>query len=594
MRNLDLAVIGNCNVGALVDPLARIVWMCLPSFDGDPVFCSLLNDQGGAGRGFFDIELLDFAWSDQAYRRNSAVIDTTLCDSHGGAVEVTDFAPRFKQFGRVFRPMSLVRSVRAVAGTPRIRIRLRPTYGHGAHRPEVTRGSNHVRYVMADQTLRLTTNAPIAYVMEETPFILDGPLTMVLSQDESLDRSVEDVSREFRERTDDYWREWCRYLALPFEWQDAVIRAAITLKLSNYEETGAIVAAMTTSIPEAPGSGRNWDYRYCWLRDSYFVVHALNRLGVTRTMEGYLDYITNIVAGTRDGHLQPVYGITQRSNLGERTAGTLAGYRGMGPVRIGNEAYRQTQNDGYGSVVLACAQSFFDSRLTRPGGASLFERLEHLGAQAVRLWNQPDAGLWELRTRERVHTYSSVMCWAACDRLARIAKHLGLGDRAAHWQKHAKTIHAGILKQAWNEAQGTFVESFGGEHLDASALLMASLGFVSPRGKRFQSTLAAIEKRLLRGRHLFRYEAADDFGLPETSFVVCTFWYIDALAAVGRKEEARDLFCDMLAARNGAGLLSEDIDLKSGELWGNFPQTYSMVGLINAAMRLSNSWEEAF
>jgi GH15 family glucan-1,4-alpha-glucosidase len=597
MSDLNLAMIGNCNIAALLDSQARVVWLCLPRFDGDPVFCSLLNDsagEGSDGKGFYDVELLDFAWSEQSYRRNSAVLVTTLCDVKGGAIEITDFAPRFKQFGRVFRPMTIVRQIRPVAGKPRIRIRLRPTFSYGAQQPERTRGSNHIRYVLPDNTLRLTTNAPISYIMDEVPFVLETPVTLILGPDESLTQPPERMGGEFHEQTDDYWREWCRYLALPVEWQEAVIRAAITLKLSSFEESGAIIAALTTSVPEAPGSNRNWDYRFCWLRDSYFVVHVLNRLGVTRTMEGYLGYITNLVAGAEGGYLQPVYGITQESTIAERTVANLAGYRGMAPVRAGNQAYSQVQNDGYGSVILACTQAFFDQRLSRRGDVSLFDRLESLGDQAVRRWNQPDAGMWELRTRERVHTYSSMMCWAGCDRLAKIAQQLHLPERDSYWRGHAEMIRAAVLEQAWNADLDSFVESFGGEHLDASLLQMADLGFLPALDPRFLGTLRKIEERLRRGPHLFRYEAPDDFGTPETSFIVCTFWYIDALVAVGRREEARELFENMLRARNSHGLLSEDLDPATGELWGNFPQTYSMVGLINSAMRLSKSWEEAF
>jgi GH15 family glucan-1,4-alpha-glucosidase len=594
MSSLDLAVIGNCNVGALLDSRARVVWYCLPRLDGDPVFCSLLNDHRDGESGFYDVELQGFAWSEQRYRKNSAVITTTLCDENGGAVEVTDFAPRFKQFGRVFRPMVLLRTIRPVSGSPRIRIRLRPAYGYGAHRPQTTRGSNHIRYVMDDIVMRLTTDAPVSYILDEVPFVLETPLTLLLGPDESLELPVAETGRQFFENTDMYWREWSRYLSIPFDWQDAVIRAAITLKLSSFEESGAVIAAMTTSIPEAPNSDRNWDYRYCWLRDSYFVVHALNRLGATRTMESYLGYITNIVAGAESGYLQPVYGITQESRLSEREIDSLAGYRGMGPVRVGNGAYDQVQNDGYGSVVLACTQAFFDRRLVRSGEASLFERLERLGDHALKRWDQPDAGLWELRTRERVHTYSSVLCWAACDRLAKIAGQLRLPERQAFWRDHADKIRGAVLEKAWNQDLDSFVDSFGGEHADASLLLMPSLGFLPAADPRFQSTLGLIEERLKRGRHLFRYAAPDDFGVPETSFNVCTFWYIDALDAVGRGEEARELFEHMLSSRNDLGLLSEDLDPETGELWGNFPQTYSMVGLINSAMRLSKSWEEAF
>lgn len=566
----------------------------MPRFDGDPVFCSLLDGHSNLEQGFYDIELEDFAWAEQAYEDNTAIVKTTLHDESGAAVEITDFAPRFKQFGRTFRPTMLVRHIRPRAGQPRIRIRLRPTYEYGANVPETTRGSNHVRYVIPDLTLRLTTDAPITYVAEEVPFILERPFTLVLGPDETLHEPPEKAGRSFYEQTDDYWREWCRYLSLPFEWQDAVIRAAITLKLCNYEETGGVIAAMTTSIPEAPNSSRNWDYRYCWLRDAYFVVQALNRLGVTRTMEGYLGYILNIVTGTENEELQPVFGLALEDMLDEREVDVLSGYQGMGPVRVGNDAYKQVQNDGYGSVVLACAQSFFDRRLVRIGDVTLFKRLEHLGETAVKRWDQPDAGLWELRGRQSVHTFSSVMCWVACDRLAKIALQLGLTERAPYWGAQAERIRDEIAARAWNSELGSFVASFGGHDVDASLLLLWEFGFLPNNDPRLESTLKVIEERLRRGPYLFRYHEPDDIGRPETSFNICTFWYIDVLAKIGRTDEARELFENMLTCRNRMGLLSEDIDVETKQLWGNFPQTYSMVGLINSALRLSQPWEEAF
>ncbi|HEX7776796.1 MAG TPA: glycoside hydrolase family 15 protein [Parvibaculum sp.] len=592
MSSLELAVVGNCNFGALVDARGRIVWSCLPRFDGDPAFCSLL-DGDEPEQGFFDIELLDFARSSQTYRRNSAILVTHLVDKHGGAVEITDFAPRFKHYGRIFRPTTLVRRVRPVAGAPRIRIRMRPRFHYGAEAPLVISGSNHIRYASPEQTLRLTTDAPVSYIVEEIPLILREEMSFFLGPDESLAASVSELAREYDERTDDYWREWTRYLALPLEWQDAVIRAAITLKLCSYEESGAVIAAMTTSVPEAAHSGRTWDYRFCWLRDAYLVVHALNRLGVSQTMEGYLGFIENVVANVADGYLQPVFNIMQGADLDERIVASLAGYRGMGPVRVGNAAYKQVQNDGYGSVILACTQTYFDQRLTRQGDRALFERLERLGEQAAQRWDVEDAGLWELRTVKRTHTYSSVLCWAACDRLARIAERLALEDRARLWRERADHIHDGIVERCWNEDLKSFVAWFDGDDVDASLLQLQQIGFISASDPRFVSTVALVEKRLRRGDYLFRYAMPDDFGVPETAFTVCTFWYIDALAAIGRVEEARSLFENILARRNGVGLLSEDVDVATGELWGNFPQTYSMVGLIRCALQLSRPWESA-
>jgi GH15 family glucan-1,4-alpha-glucosidase len=594
VSSLDLALIGNCSFGALLDPRGRIVWSCLPGFDDDPVFCALLQNHDEPRSGFYDIELIGCARAEQNYRRNSAVLVTTLTAEDGAQIEITDFAPRFKQYERTFRPTTLVRHVRPRAGNPRIRVRLRPVCDYGANKPEITRGSNHIRYVMPDMTLRLTANVPLTYILEETAFNLDEPKTLILGPDESLVQPVGATGRDFYEKTNHYWNEWCRYLALPFEWQEAVIRAAITLKLCHFEESGAIIAAMTTSIPEAATSGRNWDYRFCWLRDSYFVVHALNRLGATRPLEGYLSYISNIVATAVDGRLQPVFGISLQHTLDEREVDTLDGYRGMGPVRVGNHAYKQIQNDGYGSVVLASAQSFFDLRLRRPGTVDQFNRLEYLGQSAISLWDQPDAGLWELRTRKAVHTFSSMMCWAACDRLSRIAARLGLVERTAYWHDNAERIHAGIIEQAWNKKLKSFAGTFGGAEVDASLLLMPELGFLPPDDPRFLKTLDLIEKRLRRGKYMFRYSDEDDLGCPENAFNICTFWYIDALAMVGRQEEARELFANMLACRNPVGLLSEDLDPDTHELWGNIPQTYSMVGIINSAMRLSRPWEEAF
>jgi pentatricopeptide repeat protein len=589
--SLDLGVTGNCIISALIDREARVVWSCLPRLDGDPVFHALVDEGAASGRGYWSIELAGFERSEQEYLGNTAVLVTRLFSSNGSAVEDIDFCPRFVRGGRMFRPQMLVRRVRSIAGTPRICMKLRPSFDYGALRPEITHGSNHIRYVSPDRVLRLTTDAPVSYVLAETPFLLDSEATFVLGADESLSDGTAAVARAFQEHTEAHWRQWTRRLAIPPEWQDAVMRAAITLKLCTFEETGAIVAAMTTSIPEAPTSGRNWDYRYCWLRDAFFVVRALNSLSEVDTMEHYLRYLANIVGQAPEGHLQPVYGIALERRLDEREVTTLAGYRGMGPVRVGNQAFEHHQHDVYGNVALATAQAFFDRRLLRPPTMHDFTRLERVGEQAYKVYATPDASMWELRTRERVHTSSTLMCWAACDRLSRIAAHRGLPERARLWEDRAAEIRGAIEARAFDAARGSFMDSFGGTDVEAGLLLMAEVGFLPPGDPRFAGTVDAIGKRLRRGPHLFRYAAADDFGLPTTAFNICTFWYIDALARTGRAAEARELFEQMLASRNHVGLLSEDIDPATGEHWGNYPQTYSLVGIVNAAMRLSRGWE---
>jgi GH15 family glucan-1,4-alpha-glucosidase len=590
--SLDLALIGNCAIGALVDADARIVWCCLPRFDGDPVFHALLDSPAGCGdEGSYGVEIEHHVRSEQAYDEGTAILRTRLFAASGDAVEVCDFAPRFFSRGRAFRPAMLVRRVRPLRGHPRIRIALQPRFDAGRVEPEVARGSHHLRFHGPQSTLRLTTDAPITYVQQGTWFSLAEPISLILGPDETLERGVPEVAREFEERTALYWRGWTRALSVPLEWQDAVIRAAITLKLCLYEETGAIVAAMTTSIPEAPGSGRNWDYRYCWLRDAFFVVRALNSLSEVGTMEEYLRWLHDVVRDADGGHIQPLYGIGLEKTLPERELTHLRGYRGMGPVRFGNQAHEHFQHDVYGHVVLGAAQSFHDRRLFRRADAGDYARLEAVGERAYALHDQPDAGIWELRTRARVHTSSALMSWAACDRLAKIAPVVGRPERAAFWRARADSVRERILREAWSETRRAFVESFGGEHLDASVLLMAEVGFLDAQDPRFVATVDALERHLGDGPFMRRYEAEDDFGRPETAFNLCAFWRIDALARIGRRDEARAIFEAMLAARNPLGLLSEDLAPGSGELWGNFPQTYSMVGVINGAVRLSRPWD---
>lgn len=593
MSNLDLALIGNSTIGALVDARGDVVWSCMPSFDSEPVFDRLLRDDDDA-HGVFRIELMNFSHAEQHYRRNTAVLVTRLFGTDGSGIEITDFAPRFRQFGRTYRPVMIVRQIAPITGTPRVRVQLRPQVRHSRERVPVTHGSNHIRYVFPDLVLRLTTDMSVSAVLDEQPVVVDRPVTLLLGPDESVTESVSRLGERLREETEDYWSEWVRYLGIPFEWQHAVIRAAITLKLNAYDDTGAIIAAITSSIPEAPNSGRNWDYRYCWLRDAYFVVSALNRLGATKTMEGYLRYIINRVAESDGGRLQPVYRINGAANIDEAVIDSIAGYNGMGPVRMGNAAWEQVQNDVYGAAVLAAAHVFYDERLLNPGNESIYQQLELLGERAAELFDQPDAGPWEYRGIAKVHTFSAVMCWAACDRLAKIGARMQLVDRERLWRGRAEHIRDTIVEQAWNAELNAFVESFGGSDMDASLLLLQQLGFLAADDPRFAGTVAAIEKQLRRGDFIMRYTTEDDFGFPETAFTVCTFWYIDALHALGRVAEARELFEHMLSRCNSHGLLSEDIDVRSGTLWGNFPQTYSMVGLISCALRLSRPWEGEF
>jgi GH15 family glucan-1,4-alpha-glucosidase len=591
--SLDLWPIGNCQVSALIDTTGRFIWGCVPRVDGDPIFSALLGGDAQTAEdcaGFWAIDLEDSISVEQHYIRNTPILVSRHTDGSGNAIDVIDFCPRFSRLARVYRPVAFARIVRPVSGNPRIRVRLRPTRDWGKGSVPTTSGSNHIRYLLDELTVRMTTNAPAGMIEGERIFRVEKTLHFFLGPDEPFSGSIAVTIEQMLADTTAEWQHWTRGLATPPEWQDVVIRSAITLKLCQHEESGAIVAALTTSIPEHAGSERNWDYRYCWIRDGYYTVQALNRLGALDVLEAYLSYLRNIVDGAKGGHIQPLYGVLGETVLEERFAPDLAGYRNMGPVRVGNQAYEQIQHDAYGQIILSNTQAFFDQRLYRLAGVEDFRSLERVGERAWQFYDKPDAGLWELRTRQSVHTYSAAMCWAACDRLAGAADILKLDDRRDFWAARAQTIRTTIETSAWRDDTQRLSATFSGDELDASLIQLLDLQFLSPEDPRFRSTLAAVEIGLRRGSTMLRYATEDDFGLPETAFNVCTFWLIEALHVTGRSADARALFEEMLSRRTTAGLLSEDIDPTSGELWGNYPQTYSLVGMINCAVLLSRPW----
>ena len=575
-QSLDLALIGNGIIAALVSADAKIVWSCFPAFDGDPIFCSLLRGAHTADRdGSFAIELIDADKSEQEYIADTPIVVTQIFDASGGAVRITDFAPRFERDGQLQCPKLLVRQIDRISGTPSIIVRVRPMENYGERRMPVDGDS-----------IQLTTDGPLDSIIAEAPFLLDRDITLILGDQSEIVGEPARAGKKFRECTVEWWRSWVDSLTIPATWSDAVTRAAITLKLNASEESGAIIAAMTTSIPEAPNSGRNWDYRYCWLRDAYFVADALHKLGDSSTPRRYVDFVMGVLAKVGN-EVGPLYNIEGGPVPVEREAKHLAGYRGMGPVRVGNEARVQRQHDVYGEIILAAKLLVFDNVPDENAAHELFHKLEPLGDQAAKLFDKPDGGLWELRGIERVHTFSSVMCWAACNGLADIAQHVNLSERATFWRGKATSMHETICRRAWNPTIGAFASAMEGDALDASLLLIHSLGFISHQDPRYVSTVHAIGHDLRRSDFIYRYIVSDDFCFAENAFLVCTFWYVDALAAIGEHDEARALFEHLLSCRNHHGLLAEDIDTKSREQWGNFVQTYSMAGIIDSAVRLT-------
>jgi hypothetical protein len=443
------ALIGNGSFGALVDPRGRIVWGCLPAFDGDPAFCALLSPRHHEG-GDFGIELEDFAHAEQAYIANTAVLRTVLHDTRGGSLELLDFAPRWRRHGRFYRPVSIIRRITPLTGNPRIRVLARPLADWGARVPEHSWGSNHVRWLLPAFTLRLTTDVPVRYIREGLPFVLTHRMHLVLGPDEPLARSIDGYVEEALGRTLDYWREWVRYLAIPLEWQDAVIRSRDHPQAQRqYEDTGAIIAAMTTSIPEAAGSPATGTTATAGCATATSWCNALNRLGATRSMERYLRYIFNSPPTTAACSRSTAS--TSAARLEEHEVESLSGYRGMGPVRRGNLAWQQKQHDVYGSVPSwPSTQLFFDQRLIRRGDAGTCSAASNCWASMPSPSStSPTRACGNSAAASEVHTYSAAMCWAACDRLARIASRLGLEDRVAYWRERADRIHATTLARAW-------------------------------------------------------------------------------------------------------------------------------------------------
>ena len=582
-----LGIIGNCSYSALLKE-GSVEWLCWPRPDSSFVFGPLLDRERG---GMFAVEGVDATDVKQSYVENTNVLRTVF-SGPSGAFELLDFAPRFSLYDRFYKPPMLVRILRPLEGEPRARVRCRPVYDYGLLETHSWRASNHVEYRGFPAPVRLTANIPLTYVEDERSFLLERDRHLVLTWGEPLEAGLEDTAERFLERTIDYWRHWVKSTRVPRDYQGEVIRSALALKLHQYEDTGALLAATTTSIPEHPGSGRTWDYRYCWLRDAYFTLNSFERLGHSAEMELFLQFLRNL-ADESAGVLQPAYRLSGGSEAPEHELEHLAGYNGDGPVRVGNQAFEHLQNDVYGEMVLAVSRLFLDTRFVGeiPPHTAV-EIVQSLVDQIDARLEEPDAGLWEFRERTRLHGFTVLMHWAGAQRAVEIAEVLGaqeLATRASDVVRRAAEI---LETRCWNDEIGALTQVAGEPHLDAALLLAVHLGYFEPDDPRATSHVDAIRDALsVDGGLLRRYSSPDDFGTPHAAFTVCSFWLVEALAILGRTEEARELFERLISLHNGLGLFSEDILPATLEQSGNFPQTYSHVGLINAAFRLSRRWD---
>ncbi|MGK5083185.1 glycoside hydrolase family 15 protein [Bdellovibrionota bacterium FG-1] len=598
MSQMDYGIIGNCQISALLEKSGKIVWCCMPKFDAPSVFASLLDSRQG---GFWSIEpavdgVLGPWETKQHYMRNTNVLVTTHTGPQDEQFETIDFAPRFQMSSDEFyRPPQIVRVLRPLRGIPRVVVRCRPRPGYGKENPRIVNLGSAIEYRSENQEVFfLSTDASITYVLNEIPFELKESRDFVFSYGAPFAGRIQFEAQEQLDRTLAYWRGWAKNCNIPFEFQNEVLRSALALKLHIFEDTGAIIAASTTSIPEGPEHGRTWDYRYCWLRDAYFVVTALNQLGHFEEMESFIRYLQNLASSEPSGVLQPVYGIGGEKELLEQELPWLSGFRGFGPVRVGNSAWKMEQHDVYGEMVLAITPAFFDRRLDRTDQEQALKNVRNLIQQAIITFEKPDAGIWEFRGTMKHSVFSKLMNWAAVDRGVRIAGHVGRHDWVAEWGPIRERMRIEIETRAWSEKEQIYAQTYESESPDAANLLFPAVNFMSFSNERFQKMLEVYHEKLRYGRGVYRYRTPDDFGVPKTTFTVCAFWMADALWGAGRKAEARELFSAVTHKVNHLGLLSEDMDPETGELWGNFPQTYSHVGLINTAWKISQSWDDAF
>ena len=574
-----MGVVGNCSYMAYIDTHASIKWMCMPRFDSSFLFGSLLDSEKG---GEFSITPSGDFTSTQHYIPNTNVLVTEFKTSQG-RFRVIDCAPRFYQFERFFKPLMLVRKIELLEGNPVITVKCRPVGNYGEMQSQAVVSSNHLRYLHYDMPARLTTDVSLSYIVEGQAFVLSKNKYLVFTYGSPLEAPLKATAEDFINKTVRYWQAWIKSTYVPDMYQSEIIRSALVLKLHQYEDTGAIIASGTTSLPEHNGSSRTWDYRYCWFRDSYYTLKAFNEMGHFDELEGYFNYIQNILMRESD-RMQPLYTVTGSKEL-EEIHLPLEGYLGNQPVRIGNSAYFQIQNDVYGQVLVGLLPLFIDKRLSFTQKNYYKPLVDRLLNWIEKTFYEPDAGLWEFRKVKQVHTYTMLFHWAGSKAAAKIGIIMNdteLINRALKLEK----IAVENIEKSYDPVRKVYTQAIGAEHLDASTLKMITMGYLDANSDKAKDHLKALEELLKTEQGLFyRYVHQDDFGKPEATFLVCAFWYVDALACVGRVDDAIRTLDGILKYANHLGIFSEDVGL-DGSQWGNYPQTYSHVGLINAAFRI--------
>jgi len=584
---LNYGIVGNCKSSALIFEDSSINWCCLPQFDSSSVFGKILDNEIG---GSFKINCDESFSIKQTYYKNTAILVTNFKNDNE-EFELIDYMPRYKNDdGTFYSSPEIHRILLPIKGNPKIKVNYDPKLEYSSGKTKKHIKKNFIVSIVEDknyETLFLYTNVNKKDILEQNEITLDKKIFFCVSYNEKINiPSFESIYFEF-EKTKVYWLNWTNKNPYFKNYGDQINRSAITLKLLTFEKTGAVLAAATTSIPETIGEVRNWDYRFCWIRDASMVIKIITKLGHVNIVNNFIDFIVNLIPNKNE-KLQIMYGINGEKILTERKLDHLSGFMDSKPVRVGNAAYFQKQNDIYGILMDAIHFQILKFQDDNYKHEQLWSIVKSIVWSVNKNWKNADKGIWEFRNKDMHFTFSKLLCWVAVDRAIKISELIQRGEKAKKWESLRDEIHDDIIKNAWSENKQAFTQSYGSQDLDSSVLLMESYGFIEASDSKFIKTVKSIEKELMFEGLLFRYKNKDDFGEPKSSFTVCTFWFIDSLYKIGEKKKAKKMFDELLSYSNHLGLFSEDIDFKSKELLGNFPQAYSHLALIETAFNFNS------
>lgn len=586
MDNLNYGIVGNCRSAALISDRGSIDWCCLPEFSSSSIFAKLLDKNKG---GSFEIVVDDTYQVSQKYMQNTNLLITDF-KKGSDHFQLIDFMPRYKtdEYGHHYPP-DIIRYFKHKSGKPVFKIKYNPRLEYAKHPTENVINGSYIKSFTTKgmyDSLYLYSNLEYSKILTQQDIELKDDAFCLISYNQKIDDQTQHKIYVEMQRTKVYWLDWSDRTNQTSKYFNMVLRSALVLKLLSYHKTGAVLAAVTTSLPETIGEIRNWDYRFCWLRDASMVIKVMTNLGHYNGARRFLKFIVNVVPD-KDQKIQIMYGIDRETKLTEKILDHLAGYENSKPVRIGNDAYRQKQNDIYGISMDVVYHHFKLIKMSTERSETLWTITRSIVRIVERNWKKPDKGIWEIRSEEKHFTFSKVLCWVAIDRAIKIAELINKHEYLTGWHALANRIKKNIFKKAWNEKIGAFTQFYGSDDLDASNLLMEVYGFIDATDPKYINTVKATQAALCRDGLMYRYKNKDDFGLPTSSFTICTFWLINGLYKIGEKKEAIKLFEQLLSYSNHVGLYSEDIDFETKRLLGNFPQAYSHLALIETATLIS-------